>query len=177
MHRTVSVALSLAVVSCAGTSKETSKETSGMGAAAASGGMQMQAKLDSTGEVPSPNVGSSSPTGMATFAMQGDKMTYKVTVSGLTSPVTVAHIHAGGAGVAGPVIVPLTVAAGSDAGTANGEGTIDASAIKGKKDDGSQMTMSDLMNAIKGGNAYVNVHTQNNPKGEVRGQITAASTP
>jgi len=173
MHRTVSVALSLAVVSCSGMSKETSST----GAAAASGGMQMQAKLDSTGEVPPPTVGSSSPTGMATFTMQGDKMTYKVTASGLTSPVTVAHIHAGGPGVAGPVIAPLTIAPGSDPATAAGEGSIDASAIKGKKEDGSQMTMSDLMTAIKSGNAYVNVHTQNNPKGEVRGQITAASTP
>jgi len=141
------------------------------------GGRQMQAKLDSASEVPPPNVGSSSPSGMATFTPSADGMTYKVTVSGLSSPVTVAHIHAGGPGVAGPVIVPLTISAGSDPTSATGEGTIDASAIKGKNADGSAMTMNDLMSAVRSGNAYVNVHTQNNPKGEVRGQITASSTP
>ena len=162
MHRTVSVALSLAVVSCAGTSKST--EPTAMSAAAA------QAKLDSTGEVPPSNVGSSSPTGMAMFTPSGDKISYKVTATGLTSPVTVAHIHSGGPGAAGRVVVPLTISAGSDPGSANGEGSFDASAIKAPPD-GSPMSWNDLVSGLKSGNLYVNVHTQNNPKGEIRGQI------
>ena len=34
------------------------------------------------------------------------------------------------------------------------------------------MTMSDLLAGMKNGSLYVNVHTQNNPKGEVRGPIS-----
>ena len=167
MHRTVSVALSFAVLSCAGSSKST--EPSGMGSPAMSAAAA-QAKLDFASEVPPPNVGSSSPFGMATFTPSGDKISYKVTATGLTSPVTVAHIHSGGPGKAGPVVVPLNISAGSDPGSASGEGTFDASAIKAPPD-GSPMSWNDLVSGLKSGNLYVNVHTQNNPKGEVRGQI------
>jgi len=33
------------------------------------------------------------------------------------------------------------------------------------------MTLRDLLNEIKDGNAYVNVHTTQNPAGEIRGQL------
>ena len=87
----------------------------------------------------------------------------------LTSPLTAAHIHAGAAGTAGPVVVPLQLTAAQ--GGASGEGTIDAAAIKGKRADGSPMTMDDLLAAMRSGGLYVNVHTANNKSGEVRGQI------
>jgi hypothetical protein len=132
----------------------------------------MQAKLDSASEVPPPNLASSSPSGMASFTSSGSSISYKVTASGLTSPVTVAHIHKGEAGKAGPVVVPLTISAGSDTGSASGEGSFDASAIKAPPD-GSAMTINDLLAGLKNGSLYVNVHTQNNPKGEIRGQVSA----
>jgi len=78
--------------------------------------------------------------------------------------------HAGASGTAGPVVVPLQLAA--TPGGASGEGTIDAAAIKGKRADGSLMTMDDLLAALRSGGLYVNVHTANNKAGEVRGQIT-----
>jgi hypothetical protein len=170
MQRYVVVGLSLAMAACAGMSK--SSEGSTAGSAAAAAGQTMQAKLDPTGEVPPPSLGSSTPSGTVAITVNPDSLSYKVTAMGLTSPVTVAHIHAGGPGVAGPVIVPLTISPGSDPATASGEGTIDASAIKGKNPDGSAMTMKDLIATIKGGSTYVNVHTQNNKPGEIRAQIT-----
>ena len=72
-------------------------------------------------------------------------------------------------GTAGPVVVPLQLAAG--AGSATGEGTIDAAAIKGKNADGSPMTMNDLLAAMRGGALYVNIHTASNKSGEIRGQL------
>ena len=98
-------------------------------------------------------------------------MAYKLAASGLSGPPTAAHIHIGAPGAAGPVIVPLTVAAGSSPGTAAGEGTFDASAVKGKKADGSAMSLEDVLAAMRSGGTYVNVHTANNKPGEVRGQI------
>jgi hypothetical protein len=137
-------------------------------------GGAMQVKLDSASEVPPPNLGSSNPSGTVSFTPSGTSISYKLSATGLSSPVTVAHIHKGAPGQPGPVVVPLNISAGSDSTSASGEGTIEASAIK-PGPDGSTMSMSDLMAGMKNGSLYVNVHTQNNPKGEIRGQITSGS--
>jgi hypothetical protein len=96
---------------------------------------------------------------------------YRVHVTGLTSPYAAAHIHLGGPGVAGPVVVALPLSPGATAGAADGEGTIDATQIVAKNSDGSTMSMADLLEAMRGGRTYVNVHTQNNKGGELRGPI------
>jgi hypothetical protein len=127
-----------------------------------------QATLDSGSEVPPPKV-DAQPSGKATFTVAGATIVYKVSADGLGSAFTMAHIHAGAPGTAGPVVVPLQLAA--TPGGASGEGTIDAAAIKGKRADGSPMTMDDLLAALRSGGLYVNVHTANNKAGEVRGQI------
>ena len=133
-----------------------------------------QAKVDAANEVPTPSLSGNTPSGTATFTQQGNTLLYKVSVSGLSSPYVAAHIHTGAPGVAGPVIVPLTLTGGSD-GTARGEGTIDASGIKGKNADGSPMSMADLLAVMRSGGTYVNVHTENNKPGEARGQIHPGS--
>jgi len=131
-----------------------------------------QAKLDARNEVPPPTLESgASPSGTATFTVQGPSVAYKLAATGLSGPPTAAHIHVGAPGAAGPVIVPLAVAAGSSPGTATGEGTFDVSGVKGKKADGSAMTLDDVLAAMRSGDTYVNVHTANNKPGEVRGQI------
>jgi len=136
------------------------------------GAETFKARLDSRNEVPAPTLGpGADPTGTATFTVNGTNVNYKLDVSGLSGPPTAAHIHMGAPGVAGPVIVPLTLTAGSSPGTASGEGTIDASGVKGKKSDGSAMTMADVLSAMRTGETYVNVHTANNKPGELRGQI------
>jgi CHRD domain len=133
-------------------------------------GDTFHATLDATNEVPPPSLSGNTPSGTATFTPQGDVLLYQVKVTGLSSPYVAAHIHTGAPGVAGPVIVPLMLNAGTD-GSATGEGTIDASAIKGKNADGSPMSMADLLAAMRSGSTYVNVHTANNKAGEARGQI------
>ena len=67
--------------------------------------------------------------------------------------------------------MPRNVAAGPSAGTATGEGTFDASAVKGKKADGSAMSLDDVLAAMRSGGAYVNLHTANNKPGEIRGPV------
>jgi hypothetical protein len=74
-----------------------------------------------------------------------------VTTTGV--PGTMAHIHQGAKGQNGPIIVPLTK---------NGDTyTVPA----GAKLNAAQM------NAFKAGQLYVNVHTEKNKGGEVRGQL------
>ena len=86
--------------------------------------------------------------------------------------VTQAHIHAGDANTAGPVMIFLlsNVAAGRApiTGTDRVLSVVDitrASVFQGV------FTFDSLMTRINNGTAYVNVHTRANPGGEIRGQI------
>jgi len=95
--------------------------------------------------------------------------------------VTMAHIHCGAAGVNGPVIAwlypdapPPQLIAGRFSGVlATGAVTEadvvsqpDSGACPGGVDD-----FAELMDKIESGDAYVNVHTDAHPAGEIRGQI------
>jgi len=110
--------------------------------------------LDASQEVPA---GTSEATGLATFNLskQGNEVNYYVVVEGLTGPIQMAHLHEGPAGENGPVIVDLMSG-------------IDGNVISGSFDP----TLFDgLLAAMNAGNIYINVHTEANPGGEIRGQL------
>jgi len=133
-------------------------------------GNQYSATLTFGQELPVPSV-TSTGTGTASLTDNGTSMTYTITVSGLTSAVTVSHIHAGNASQAsGNVIVTLTAPT-----TGTSTGSFTGPNANAKNNDGTPITTyAQVVNLIKTGNAYVNVHTTNNPGGEVRGVITLA---
>ena len=54
-----------------------------------------------------------------------------------------------------------------------GKGKITSSDLQGQL---AGKQISDLVNIIKSGQAYVNVHTDKNQNGEIRGQITSGSS-
>jgi Cu/Zn superoxide dismutase len=133
-------------------------------------GNQYKATLTFAQELPVPPV-TSTGSGTASLTDNGTSMSYTITVSGLTSAVTLSHIHVGGPTQAsGKVIVNLNApTSGTSTGsfTAPNQGAVD--------NNGSPVTTyAQVLNFIKTGNAYVNVHTSNNPGGEVRGQIVLA---
>jgi len=191
MNRLMRLVTIFAVAACASSSQASRSDTSsssgmqsgssssgmqsgsGMSGSGMSGGQSFSAKMDAQSEVPQPNVGSAMPSCTATFQSDGQSLTYKVDAQGLSSPFTAAHIHVGPPGVAGPVVAPLKMTDNGN-GSASGSGTVDASSIKGKNPDGSPMSMKDVVTLLGSGNAYVNVHTQNNKAGECRGQIEAS---
>ncbi len=76
-----------------------------------------------------------------------------VHIAGL-SDVTTAHIHQGAVGENGGVVIPL-------------EGDHKVRTIA----KGTKLEQPDQLNAYVGGELYFNVHTKENPKGELRGQI------
>jgi Cu/Zn superoxide dismutase len=75
-------------------------------------------------------------------------------LTGLSSDITGVHLHAGMPGENGPVIVDL------------------GDLRDGNRLSGSLETSVDNLNELFSGNVYINVHTSNNPGGEIRGQMT-----
>ena len=110
-----------------------------------------------------PNVNTSA-NGTGTFTLYSDNsVAYRIDVSNIQN-VTAAHIHEGGPGATGPVVV------GFFGGVFNGsgmlaEGTFNPSDVTG-------IAFDELITRMGTGTVYVNVHTQQNPGGEIRGQIT-----
>lgn len=82
-----------------------------------------------------------------------NKLEYKILVTGLTGPITSAHLHYGAAGTArsGNVAYPLSYSGNVLSGT------IDVSAA--------------FVDSLFSGKVYANVHTTANAGGEIRGQV------
>ena len=106
-------------------------------------------------------------TGTATFTLTGTKLRYSIEVHDLSGAPTMAHIHVGARGVAGPPVYTFSLKAGSGMSGTIAEGTIDLT-----KDASSGVPGDSLRKLLDNGNAYVNVHTKNFPGGEIRGQVS-----
>jgi CHRD domain len=112
-------------------------------------------------------------TGTAGFSQPHlNNMSYGIKVSNIGN-VTMAHIHQGKVGENGPVIVTL-FKADNATGTGPVEGQLVGGTISNDKLEGplaGKTVEIDLVNVIQNGEAYVNVHTTENPDGAIRGQI------
>jgi CHRD domain len=120
------------------------------------------AKLTGKDEVPPVNTQA---TGMAQFQLSSDRkeINYDLTATNLNG-FMMAHIHQGKTGENGqPVTTALSM----------GKGKITSSDLQGPLT-GKQI--SDLVDLMKNGGAYVNVHTQQHQNGEIRGQIMSGSS-
>lgn len=80
---------------------------------------------------------------------------------------TQGHIHSGAQGQNGPVVVTLFNSS-SPQNEILQKDTINATNLEGPM---KGKTTPDLLAAMKNGSTYVNVHTEQNPKGEIRGQL------
>jgi len=104
----------------------------------------------------------------------GESLSYKLIAANIEN-VLMAHIHLAAAEENGPVVLWLYPEGGPPPseieGRFNGvlaEGTVTADDLVGPLKD---MTLENLLDEIMSSNAYVNVHTTQNPAGEIRGQI------
>ena len=113
------------------------------------------ANLSGGQETPSNN---STATGNATVLLSPDETTARVSLnfSGLSSPETAAHIHGPGApGVVAPILFPVA------------DGNFTDFLIT--------LAPSDVQN-LKNGLLYINVHSNNFPAGEIRGQLQTSAS-
>lgn len=124
-------------------------------------------QLSTATEVPAPTIdtspSASTPMGTATATLDGDKLTIIGTFNGLQSNLqevantgSSVHIHQGAQGTTGPVVFSLAT---TTTDQRNGSFT------------GTKNLSKEEQQAFKNGLFYVNVHTVNNPSGEIRGQL------
>jgi hypothetical protein len=109
--------------------------------------------------------------GIADLEINTDARTIAVELRMFNIPTgtTAGHIHVGPKGVSGPVVVDFPIPAGRT-GDLNISFTVGASSFRAQSAIGIN-TMDDVIQAIIGGGAYVNIHTSTFPAGEIRGQI------
>lgn len=107
-------------------------------------------------------------TGIADFSPSndGNGIDYSITASDIEG-ATAGHIHFGIEGQNGPIAVTL-FDFDSPQDEVSESGTITSDDLSGPLEG---MQVSDLVDAFNDGNAYANIHTQQNPNGEIRGQI------
>jgi hypothetical protein len=122
--------------------------------------IRIAAAMNSADERPAPtgDVANARGTFAATVTKTdtGASLSWTLTFTNMSGPATAAHIHIAERGTPGPVVVPLCAPCTSGAtGTANINATVLA--------------------AIQSDRAYVNVHTRQNPAGEIRDQVSPAA--
>ena len=109
--------------------------------------------MSGTQEVP-PRPGAGSGSVKTTLDKETRKLTWVVTYSGLTGPVTAGHFHGPAtAGQNAGVVVPFS---GNLTSPIEGSATL------------TEAQMADLL----AGKWYANLHTAANPPGEIRGQVS-----
>lgn len=111
--------------------------------------------LGSDQEVPSLRVDGASGEGNFTINTDTGAAEGSVVVSGLTGDVQAAHLHRGFAGTNGPIEIALESSADGRTWSLPADTALDAIQL----------------DALSNGELYVNVHTEANAGGEIRGQI------
>jgi len=92
-----------------------------------------------------------------TYDPANGKVTWSITFSGLSGPATMAHFHGpAAAGANAGVLIWLSQKGGSADSPIKGEATL----------------TPEQAAQFAAGQWYINVHTKDNPGGEIRGQVT-----
>jgi len=136
-------------------------------------GEKFRADLTGDAEVPVPVVTDTSGDFRLTYDDFDGTATYRIRLNdGLR--VFMAHIHCAPAGQNGPIVVWLAGNPGGDlAWEVDGKWIDNASFTDADVNSGTGCgdNLAELIETLRNGGAYVNVHTRANPGGEVRGQI------
>lgn len=150
--------------------------------AAAPGGDNRNFVAHLTGDQEAPVPVDTSAQGQAKLQLSkdGTELDFKLIVANIEN-ILQAHIHCGAPGVAGPVVAflypagpPPVLIPGRFSGVLS-QGTITAASIIPRPDSaecpGGVANFEELLEKMRSGEAYVNVHTTAFPGGEIRGVI------
>lgn len=132
-----------------------------------------------TGAAERPTPRTTPATGNATFTLtDGDRLEWEIDMTGLTN-LSGAHIHIGDANTAGGILLDLS---GGTFTNTDISGSITEGAFPAPAAPNASITFDAMIDLMRSGNAYVNVHTNDGnatpnegpgdfPGGEIRGQI------
>src|SRR5262245_1745798 len=123
--------------------------------------VEFTTELTGAQEVP-PNLGLAG-RGVGTFTLTGQELAFKVTIDGLTGPITDAHFHNAPPGIDGGIV--RTIKGDFVGNTASGIW---------KSSDPEPLTQT-LIGELLAGRMYVNIHTAIFSGGEIRGQLGPAT--
>jgi hypothetical protein len=149
-------------------------------AVASSGSGQVREKLTGYEETPLTLSTPGQGTFRAFISHRTDAIDWELSYADLESAVTQAHIHFGAPAISGGISVFLCTNLGNGpAGTqmcptqpAEIEGTITPDDVIGPADQGiAPGEFDELVDAIRAGATYANVHTDDRPAGEIRAQL------
>jgi hypothetical protein len=128
---------------------------------------KLTTELSGVNEVPPTD---SSSTGLAEFDIIGtDSIRYYVNASNIQD-VTAGDLHEGLEGENGPILVQLfSYDTPMNQVSESGITTAGNSSFQGSTTT-SQQQLKDFMSAMRTGQIYDNIHTEQNPDGEIRGQ-------
>lgn len=133
--------------------------------------VNMTATLSGGEETPAPGLLTGA-VGTATVSVDATNEEIAVTLAlfNFATGTTAGHIHVAPRGVAGPVVINFPIPAGRT-GDLPLSFRVGPAAFVARPEIGIN-TIQDAIQAIVGGNAYVNIHTSQFPAGEIRGQLT-----
>ncbi len=116
--------------------------------------MEMNVELTGAQQVPPVETNATGEV-QVTFDSETRQLSWELDYSGLSSDATAAHFHGpADPGENAPPVVPLEEFADGSEGSA-------------------ELT-EEQAEVLRAGKMYFNLHTENNPNGELRGQVTAA---
>lgn len=125
------------------------------------------ALLSGANEVPAHMTSAS---GAASVVLNGNLLTVHETFTGLTTPAAAGHIHCCSApGGSAPVVIPFSMFPAATSGVYDNVFDLSTYAF------GGGLTETYFLAGLEGGQAYVNIHDETYPGGEIRGQLTAVT--
>jgi hypothetical protein len=133
----------------------------------------MRATLSGGEETPNPILSGAVATAEIGVDTVNQELAVRLRVFNLPNGSTASHIHVGPKGLSGPVVIDFPIGTGRTGDFTLNFRVHDSAVFHARPEIGIN-TFADALQAIAGGNAYVNIHTSAFPGGEIRGQLSVA---
>ena len=114
--------------------------------------------------------------GTATVSVDAtnEEVAVQLNLFNFATGTSAGHIHVGPRGVAGPVVLNFPIPTGRTGDLPLSFRLARRRSSRGRRS--ASTRCQDLIQAIVGGGAYVNIHTSQYPAGEIRGQLVPVPT-
>ena len=142
-------------------------------ASAQNNAVVLRATLNGGEETPTAVLSGAVATAEVGVDSENQEIAVQVRVFNLPSGSTASHIHIAPRGVTGPVVIDFPIGRGVTGDFTLNFRVHDGVAFHARPEIGIN-TFADALQAIVGGQAYVNIHTSTFPGGEIRGQLSVA---